>query len=65
MKQHLTLYTLQNTWSTFFTQHLGVCEHQDVSHHAVVKREHADISAMMDVVASDDGVAVVFHPDPC
>lgn len=33
------------------------------AYHAVVKRENAHISAVMDVVPSDDWVAVVFHPD--
>lgn len=35
-----------------------------VAYHAVVKRENAHISAMMDVVPPDDWVAMVFHPDP-
>lgn len=30
----------------------------------MVKRENAHVSAVMDVVPSDDRVAVVFHPDP-
>ena len=34
-------------------------------YHAMVKREHPHISAVVDVVSSDDGVAVVFHPDAC
>lgn len=34
------------------------------AYHAVVKRENAHISAVMDVVPPDDGVAMVFHPDP-
>lgn len=34
------------------------------SYHAMVKREHANISAMMDMVPPDDGVAMVFYPDP-
>lgn len=33
------------------------------AYHAVVKGEHAHISAVVDVVPSDDRVAVVFHPD--
>ena len=32
-------------------------------YHAVVKREDADVSTVVDVVAPYDGVAVVFHPD--
>ena len=32
-------------------------------YHAVVEGEHADVSPVVDVVASYDGVAVVFHPD--
>lgn len=35
-----------------------------VAYHAVVKRENAHISAVMDVVPPDDWVAMVFHPDP-
>lgn len=34
------------------------------SHHAVVEGEHAHVPPVVDVVASDDGVAVVLHPDP-
>lgn len=34
------------------------------SHHAVVKCKNAHISAVVDVIPSDDWVAVVFHPDP-
>lgn len=33
------------------------------AHHAVVKREHAHVSAVMDVVPPDNWVAMVFHPD--
>lgn len=33
------------------------------SYHAVVEGEHAHVAPVVDVVASDDGVAVVFHPD--
>lgn len=33
------------------------------THHAVVKGEHAHVSAVVDVVPSNDGVAMVFHPD--
>ena len=29
----------------------------------MVEREHAHVSAMVDVVPSNDGVAVVLHPD--
>lgn len=29
----------------------------------MVEGEHPHISAMVDMVPSDDGVAVVFHPD--
>lgn len=35
-----------------------------LAYHAVVKRENSHISAMVDVIPSDDWVAVVFHPDP-
>ena len=35
-----------------------------VSHHAVVERKNSDVSAVVDVIPSDDRVAVVFHPDP-
>lgn len=33
------------------------------AYHAVVKGEHAHVSAVVDVVPSDDRVAVVLHPD--
>lgn len=32
-------------------------------YHAVVEGEHADVPAVVDVVASDDGIPVVLHPD--
>ena len=35
------------------------------SHHAVVEGEDAHVSAVVDVVPSDDRVTMVFHPDPC
>lgn len=35
-----------------------------VSHHAMVECENTHISAVVDVITSDDWVAVVFHPDP-
>jgi len=34
-----------------------------VVHHAVVEGEHAHVSAVVDVVAPYDGVAMVLHPD--
>lgn len=33
-------------------------------YHAVVEGEHAHVPAVVDVVASDDGIPVVLHPDP-
>lgn len=35
-----------------------------VAYHAVVKRKNTHISAVVDVITSDDWVAMVFHPDP-
>lgn len=34
------------------------------SYHAVVKCKNSHISAMVDVIPSDDGISVVFYPDP-
>lgn len=34
-------------------------------YHAVVEGKHPDVPSVMNVVSSDDGVAVVFHPDAC
>ena len=34
-------------------------------YHAVIEGEHADVSSVVDVVTSNDGVTVVFHPDSC
>lgn len=34
-----------------------------LAYHAMVKSKNAHISAMMDVVPSDDGVTMVFHPN--
>lgn len=30
----------------------------------MIEGEHSDVSAVVDVVAPDDGVAVVLHPNP-
>lgn len=35
------------------------------TYHAVIEGEHADISSVVDVVTSNDGIAVVFHPNSC
>ena len=32
-------------------------------YHAMVESEDPHISSVVDVVASDDGVAMIFHPD--
>lgn len=34
-------------------------------YHAVVKGEHSNVSPVVDVVTSNDGVPVVFHPNSC
>lgn len=39
------------------------CQGGNRAHHAVVEREDSYVPPVMDVIASDDGVAVVFHPD--
>lgn len=31
----------------------------------MVKSEHPNISSVMDVVTSNDGITVVFHPNSC
>lgn len=33
-----------------------------VAYHAVIERKDAHIPAMVDVITSDDWVAMVFHP---
>lgn len=30
----------------------------------MIKSEHADVSSMVDVVPSNDGITVVFYPNP-
>lgn len=35
-----------------------------VSYHAVVKCKNAHVSAVVDVIPSDNWISVVFHPDP-
>lgn len=35
----------------------------DGGYHAVIEREHSDVSSVVDVVSPDDGIAVVFNPD--
>lgn len=37
---------------------------QEVSYHAVVERKNTHISAVVDVIPSNDRVPMVFHPDP-
>lgn len=34
-------------------------------YHAVVEGEHPHISPVVDVVTSNDGITVVFHPNSC
>lgn len=35
------------------------------TYHAVIKCEHSNISAVVNVVSSNDRVSVVFHPNSC
>lgn len=35
------------------------------TYHAVIKGEHSNISSVVDVVTSNDGITVVFHPNSC
>ena len=39
------------------------CHIQICTHHAMVEGEDSYIPPMMNVIPSDDGVAMVFHPD--
>lgn len=35
------------------------------AYHAVVEGEHPNVSPVVDVVTSDDGIAVVLDPNSC
>lgn len=55
----------RGTVVTVKTVFLTQTKHQSVvSYHSVVECKNADVSAVVDVIPSDDWVAMVFNPDP-
>lgn len=45
--------------------YLSSKEEENKRYHAMVKSENANITSMMNVIPSDNGISMVFNPNSC
>lgn len=64
-EKNISPITGKNGSFQFYTMSIFFFKRKHIGYHSVVKSENTNVASVVDVIPSDNGIPVVFNPNPC
>lgn len=64
LKKKISPITGKNWRLYFYNIYISFFKRKHIGYHAMVKSENANVTSVVNVIPSDNGISVVFNPNP-